>query len=409
MKEGTASDRPIFNPFDPVWRADPYPLYRRLRTEVPVGQVPGVGVWYVARYADCQAVMRDPRAGNDTRKSDVIKKMKSSGALRLPDDIREDRSFAFQDPPDHPRLRGLVASAFTPRVVEGMKPRILQLVEEAVDGALGRGRLDIVSDIAYPLSLTVICELLGVPTGDRFRFRQWSEEMVATMDPLLNGRPEDLERQAIAVRESTAYLVELIGERRRNPANNLLTALIGAEENGDRLTEQELLATAILLFGAGHETAVSLISNGMLALLRHPEQLARLRAEPALARAAVEEVLRWDPAIQMTQRVALDNLEVGGVTIPKGSLIILIIAAANRDEAHLSDGESFDIGRTPSSNLAFGSGAHFCLGAPLARAEGEIAFSTLIRRLPGLRLADSGVRRRDTLVFRGLAALPVEL
>jgi cytochrome P450 len=214
-------------------------------------------------------------------------------------------------------------------------------------------------------------------------------------------------RQTTAITESTAYLLELIAERRRTPADNLLTKLIEAEQNGDRLNEEELLATVVLLFGAGHETAIGMIGNGMLALLENRGQFERLRAHPELVRSAVEEVLRWDAPIQMTQRVALEDIPIGGAVIPKGALIILMLASGNRDEEHLAGAEQFDLGRPASPHLSFGSGMHYCLGSPLARIEGEVTFTAITKRFPALRLAE-GMRRRDTLVFRGIGSLPVE-
>ncbi len=402
------SQLPSFNLFDPTWRADPYPLYRRLRTEAPVGIMPALGIWYFTRYADCLALLRDTRAGCDTRKSEVYRNLTASGALRMPDNLRSQRSFLFLDPPDHTRLRRLVASAFTANIVSGLRERVQQLVTELLDAAVERGHFDIVSDFAYPLPFTIICELLGIPVHDQNQFRGWSEELISSMDPQLHAPPELVRRQTEAIQKATAYLLELISERRENPSDDLLTALFRAEEAGDKLTDDELLSTVILLFAAGQETTVNLISNAVLALLTHPEQASLLRKQPSLARSAVEEILRWDAPTQMTQRVALEEIGIGGVTVKKGVPMVLILAAANRDEAQLSDGEQFDISRPHIPHLAFGFGAHFCLGAPLARLEGEIALSTLFSRFPDLRLAD-GVRRRDTLVMRGLAALPVKL
>jgi cytochrome P450 len=398
---------PQFNPFDPSLRADPYPLYRRLREEAPIGQVPGIGIWYCTRFADCQAILRDRRMSSDTRNSDVYRGLIASGVLRLPESLREDRSFLYLDPPDHTRLRRLVASAFTPAVVHALRPRIRQIVDELLDAAERRGQLDIVSDVAYPLPFRIMCELLGIAIKDYDRFRAWSEELVGSMDLQLGAPPEKIERQAAAINEATDYLAEHIAERRGKPGDDLLTALFAAEDAGDKLTEEELLGTVILLFGAGMETTVNLIGSGMHALLQHPDQLAHLRARPELAAAVVEEVLRWDPPTQLTQRVAMEDVEIGGETIPKGAPVVLILAAACRDEAVIADADRFDITRESIPHLAFGFGPHFCIGAPLARAEGEIAFATVVARFPSLRLGE-GVRRRGTIVLRGLESLPVE-
>jgi cytochrome P450 len=399
----------VFNPFDADWRADPYPFYRRLRAEAPVGQVPGVGIWYFTRYADCEAILRDPRWSSDQRKSNLYRQFLESGALVEPEELALRRPFIFMDAPDHTRLRGLVSTAFTPRVIERLRPRIQQLVDELLDAAVGRGSLDIVADLAYPLPVVIISELLGVPPEDHSRFRAWSKELAASLDPELTVPPEILARRLTILQEFGEYFQGLIGDRRRQPAGDLLSALVAVEDQGDRLSEDELLATLILLLVAGHETTVNLIGNGVLALLTHPDQLARLRADPALIRSTVEEVLRWDPPVQLDGRTALEDIAVGGVTVAQGDQAIVLLAAANRDDAHIADGERFDIGRAEIRHLSFAFGAHFCLGAPLARAEAQVALATLVDRFPDLRLADDGVRYRDTLVLRGPEALPVEM
>jgi cytochrome P450 len=399
----------IFNPFDPVWRADPYPFYRQLREQAPIGQVPGLEIWYLSRYDDCLAILRDRRGGVDTRKSPVYEALAEMAGLRLPEDIEEQRSFLFLDPPDHTRLRGLVAAAFTPRVVEGMRQRIQELVDGLLESVDQRGRLDVVADLGYPLALTVISELLGIPPSDHARFTRWSKELAASMDPQLGAPPEVIERQIAAMREARDYLEELIGERRRHPGDDLLSALIDLEHEGDRLTEGELLSTVVLLFAAGHETTVNMLSNTMLALLTHPDQLAGLRADPQLAGAAIEEALRWDAPTQITQRIALEDLTIDGHEIAKGAPIVVLLAAANRDDTRIPDAERFDVARPPVRNLSFGFGPHFCLGAALARLEGEVVLKTLIGRFGDMRMDADGVRRRDTFVLRGLEALPVEV
>lgn len=401
----------VFNPFDPVWRSDPYPYYRRLRAEAPVGQVPGLPIWYLARYADCETVLRDRRASSDTRNSELYRMLEESSGLQMPGDILKRRSFLLLDPPDHTRLRGLVASAFTPRVVDRLRSRIQDITDQLLDAAAaGPGRMDIVDDLAYPVPFTVICELLGVPLEDQPRFRAWSKVLGASIDPQLNASPEVVERQIAAMRENMQYFEALIEESRRHPTDNLLRALIDAEQDGDRLSLDELVATLVLLVAAGHETVVMLIGNAVLAFLQHPDQLRRLMADPGLAHNAIEEVLRWDPPVQLTQRIALDDLEVAGHTIPSGTPIALLLAAANRDESHVVDGERFDITRREIHHLGFASGPHYCLGAALARIEGEIVLRSLFGRFPKVRLAQGqDVRYRDTMVMRGLEAFPVEI
>jgi cytochrome P450 len=407
-----AADPLVFNPFDATWRADPYPFYRRLREEAPVGQVPGIGIWYFARYADCEAVLRDPRWSNDDRKGNLYEQFVASGAPPVPDEIVRRRPFIFLDAPDHTRLRKLVSAAFTPRVIEQLRPRIQQLVDECLDTAVEKGRLEIVADLAYPLPVVLISELLGVPSEDHSMFRSWSKELAASLEPELTVPPDVLARRVGVLHEFGEYFLQLMAVRRKQPADDLLSALVTVEDSGDVLSEDELLATLTLLLVAGHETTVNLIGNGVLALLRHPDQLARLRAHPELIRATVEEVLRWDPPVQLDGRTALEDIEVGGVTVGKGEQAMLLLAAANRDEQHLADGEEFDIGRPDLRHLSFAFGPHFCLGAPLARAEAQVALATVVRRFPDLGLAGDrrgqGLRYRDALVLRGLEALPVD-
>ena len=404
-------DPVVFNPFDPTWRADPYPFYRRLRAEAPVGQIPGVGIWYFTRYADCEAILRDARWSNDERKSTLYQQVVANRADQIPRPLEALRPFIFLDPPDHTRLRGLVSTAFTPRVIERLRPRIDQLVGELLDEAAARGCLEVVGDLAYPVPVVIISELLGVPPEDQSRFRGWSKELAAALDPELLVPPEILERRATIVQDFSEYFQGLISERRRRPAEDLLSALVAVEDQGDRLSEDELLSTLILLLVAGHETTVNLIGNGVLALLRHPDQLARLRADPTLIKNAVEEVLRWDAPVQLDGRTALSDTAVGDVIVPAGDQAIVLIAAANRDETQVADADDFDIGRAEIRHLSFSLGPHYCLGAPLARAEAQAAISGVLQRFPDLRLPadDSGLRYRDTLVLRGLEALPVEI
>jgi cytochrome P450 len=401
----------VFNPFDPTWRADPYPFYRRLRAEAPVGEIPGMGIWYFTRYADCEAILRDPRWSNDERNSTLYQQVMANRTEPVPPPLERLRPFLFLDAPDHTRLRGLVSAAFTPRVIERLRPRIDQLVGELLEQAAARGGLEIVADLAYPLPVVIISELLGVPPEDQSRFRGWSKVMAAALDPELLVPPEVLERRATVVSEFSEYFQGLIAERKRRPADDLLSALVVVEDQGDRLSEEELLATLILLLVAGHETTVNLIGNGVLALLRHPDQLARLQRDPGLIKNTVEEVLRWDPAVQLDGRTALSDIAVGGVTVPAGGQALVLLAAANRDERHIADGERFDITRPDIRHLSFAFGPHYCLGAPLARAEAQAAIAGVLRHFPDIRLpADNrGLRYRDTLVLRGLEALPVEI
>jgi cytochrome P450 len=398
-----------FNPFDPEFRRDPVPSYRRLREEDPT-HYSSLGVWVLSRYADCLAVLRHPRASSDARNSssfqDFFENLNGEDAEALTD-MRRLRPFLFMDPPDHTRLRGLVAKAFTPRVVEGLRPRVQQLVDELLDGVAERGEMELIDDVAYPLPVRVISEMLGVPAEGHETFKGWSRELARSLDPDFMVPADVLERRQQAVLAFNEYFRGLIVERRTNPREDLLSALIAAEDEGHRLTEDELLSTCTLLLVAGHETTVNLIGNGMLALLRHPDQLARLRNDPSLARGAVEELLRYDPPVTMTARVAMEDLEVGGITVEAGSQVILLLGAANRDPAQFAEPDHVDLTRPDNHHLGFGHGIHFCLGAPLARVEGQIALTELAQRFPDLEAAVDEPEYKENIVLRGLARLPM--
>jgi len=387
-----------YDPYSPGFRDDPYPVYHRLRAEDPVHHHP-MGFWVLTRYDDVARVLRDARFGRGGFGEILRARFGEEGV---------DRSMLFRDPPDHTRLRALVNRAFTPRVVDAMRPRIQAIVDGLLDGLAGAGRMDLIADFAYPLPITVICEMLGVPAGDQREFRAWSADIARSLDAIaMPGDPAIVERGNAARRALSDYFRVLIDERRRAPRADLLSDLIAAEEQGDRLSEQELMATVLLLFVAGHETTVNLIGNGMLALLRNPGELRRLRAEPGLATSAVEELLRYDGPVQRTGRVAAEEIEIGRTTIPKGGLVLSILGAANRDPAHFPEPDRLDLARADNRHLAFGVGIHFCLGAPLARAEGQIGIGALARRLPRLALATDRPAWRDATALRGLAALPV--
>jgi cytochrome P450 len=392
----------LFDPFLPDFNADPYPYYRRLREADPVHQSP-LGFWVLTRYEDCVTVLRDPRFGRAGFEGFLESIYGSAGAPdRLP------RSMLFQDPPDHTRLRALVSRAFTPRVVEGLRPRIQAIVDGILDRVEGAGGMEVIRDLAYPLPVTVISEMLGVPPGDHESIKQWSADIARSLDAI--GLPLDqdiVERGRVARRAIGEYFRALLPERRKHPRADLLSLLIAAEEQGDKLSEGELLSTCVLLYIAGHETTVNLIGNGLLALLRHPAELARLREDPALAASAVEELLRYDGPVQRTARIANAEAEIGGRTIDKGAMAVVAIGAANRDPAHFLEPDRLDLARADNRHIAFGFGIHFCLGAPLARLEGQIALGTLARRLPRLALATDAPEWRESQVLRGLKALPV--
>ncbi len=321
-----------FNPFDPAFRADPYATYRRL-LEGPAIQPGMFDMYLLTRYADCAALLRDPRASSDQTKSDAAQAIIAQQAAIASDSQIEQqmRSFLFMDPPDHTRLRGLVNKAFTTRVIEGLRPRIQQLVDGLVAQALDRRSIEIIEDFAYPLPVRVISEMLGVPPEDHEQFKAWSRVLARALDPDFVLAPEVVEERNRASEAFIAYFQRLIATRRASPRDDLLSALIAAEEQGDKLTEEELLATCVLLLVAGHETTVNLIGNGTLALLRHPDQARRLREDPSLIKSGVEEMLRFDPPVQLTGRSAFEDIELPNGVLAKGKQAILLLGAANHD------------------------------------------------------------------------------
>jgi pimeloyl-[acyl-carrier protein] synthase len=382
----------------PDFLADPYPYYSRLRTEDPV-HIGRRGVWTLTRYDDVALVLRDLRFG---RKA-FTDAMGASSADPASSGLAV--SMLFQDPPEHTRLRALVSKAFTPSLVPALREHIQQVADGLLDRARDAGTMDLIADFAFPLPVYVISEILGVPAADRDLFRHWSLDTVHGLDSPPTS--SSFERNAAAQVEITAYFRGLIAERRKCPQTDLVTRLIAAEEAGDRLTEFELLDLCGLLFFTGHQTTVNLIGNGMLALLRHPLELRRLQDDSDLLPGAVEELLRYDSPVQRTGRMANTSVEVGGKTIPKGAVVLAMLGAANRDPAKFPDPGRLDIGRRENRHLAFGFGVRFCLGALLARLEGDIAIGTLLRRLPKLALTSQTAAWRNSTEVRGLQEFPL--
>ena len=401
MREPPASGVTSFNPMAPEFLANPYPTYHRLRAEDPVHQSP-LGFWVLTRYEDVSAVLRDPRF--------VKEPLAALIAARFGGQVPRGVGLSMldRDPPDHTRLRSLVSKAFTPRVVEGLRPRIQQIVDGLIARAEAAGSMDVIEEFAYPIPVNVICEMMGVPIEDHERFKGWSLDIARGLDSIWLPPDSEIPRRSVAARHAISdYFRELIAARRTTPRGDLLSALIAAEEAGDKLSEEELLATCILILIAGHETTVNLIGNGILALLRHPGELRRLRETPGLITSAVEELLRYDGPVQRTARVASDDATIGGQKISKGDMVMPFIGAADRDPAQFPEPDRLDLGRADNRHIAFGWGIHFCLGAPLARVEGQIAIDTLVRRLPRLELATESPEYRQSLTLRGLKALPV--
>jgi pimeloyl-[acyl-carrier protein] synthase len=392
-----------FNPMDPEFLADPYPTYHRLRTEDPVHYSP-LDFWVLTRYEDVVAVLRDPRFVKEPLAAFIAARF----GVTVP--VGMGLSMLDRDPPDHTRLRSLVSKAFTPRVVEGLRPRIQRIVDDLITRAEQAGSMDLIEEFAYPIPVNVICEMLGVPVEDHERFKGWSLDIARGLDSVLLPPESDIPRRSGAARHALSdYFRGLIAERRAAPRGDLLSALIAAEEAGDKLSEDELLATCILLLIAGHETTVNLIGNGTLALLRHPAELRRLRENPGLIGSAVEELLRYDGPVQRTARIPSTDVTIGGRTIPMGAMVMPFIGAADRDPACFPHPDRLDLARADNRHIAFGLGIHFCLGAPLARVEGQIAIGTLVRRLPKLALDVDQPEYRQSLTLRGLKALPVRL
>jgi hypothetical protein len=390
-----------FNPMDPEFLADPYPTYRRLRTEDPVHHSP-LDFWVLTRYEDVVAVLRDPRFIKEPLAALVAARF----GVAVPPGVGV--SMLDRDPPDHTRLRSLVSKAFTPRVVEGLRPRIQEIVDSLITRAEAAGSMDLIDEFAYPLPVNVICEMLGVPVEDHERFKGWSLDIARGLDSILLPPESEVPRRSGAARHAMGdYFRGLVAEHRASPRGDLLSALIAAEEAGDKLSEDELLATCILLLIAGHETTVNLIGNGTLALLRHPGELRRLRETPGLIASAVEELLRYDGPVQRTARIPSTDVTIGGRTIGKGEMVMPFIGAADRDPAQFTDPDRLDLARTDNRHIAFGWGMHFCLGAPLARVEGQIAIDALVRRLPKLELVTDEPEYRQSLTLRGLKTLPV--
>jgi cytochrome P450 len=398
-----------FNPFEQGFTDDPYPQWQLLRDNDPVHATP-IGFWLLLRYEDVLRFVRDP--GLSVEDANATPGLLDELTREvLGDDIPEggDHAMLNVDPPDHTRLRRLVSKAFTPRTIEQLRPRIQQLVDETLDRVGPTGEMELIGDLAFPLPFAVISEMLGMPEADSEQLRQWSGTLVRSLEP--NMDPDLIRAIADAGEKMRAFTFDVISWKKSNPGDDLLTALIDAEENGDMLSDEELIDQIMLLYIAGHETTVNLIGNGMLALLRHPAQLQQLIADPSLLGNAIEELLRFDPPVQMTRRITLQDVEIGGRVIPAGMFVACVIASANRDPARWGPtADELDIARPDArEHLAFGGGAHYCLGAALARLEAQVAMGTLISRFGGdLALAGDPVWN-GRINLRGLDRLPLRI
>jgi cytochrome P450 len=389
------------------FKADPFPFLTHLRASEPVYRTTlpdGTPVWLVTRYNDVLALLRDEHFTKNRRTAltpEHARKLPWTPPIFRP----LERNMLDLDPPDHTRLRSLVHKAFTPQLVDKMRTRLQALADELLDRVRPRGEMDLIKDYALPLPMTIITEILGVPTKDRDKFHKWSSAVVSL------SSPNPTLRVIPSVWRFIRYLRRFIKVRRRDPRDDLISALIRAEEAGDKLSEDELLAMVFLLLIAGHETTVNLIGNGMLALLQNPHQMDRLRGDPSLIKSAVEELLRYTSPVFMTsERYALDNATMHDVTIPRGEMILGVIGSANRDETVFDNPNELNLAREPNKHLSFGQGIHFCLGAPLARMESQIAIKTLLEWRPNLQLKIDPelLRWRPSIFLRGLQTLPVK-
>jgi cytochrome P450 len=389
---------------DPGHRADPYPIYRQLRERGPL-QLPDSNLVVFSSFTDCDEVLRHPSSCSDRLKSTVAQQAIAAGQEARPFGTP---GFLFLDPPDHTRLRKLVSKAFSPKVVRALETDITALVDALLDAVATAGRFEVIADLAYPLPVAVICRLLGVPIEDEPKF-SWASALLAQgLDPFIafTGQPQGFEERMEAGLWLRGYLRDLLRQRRADPGEDLMSGLIAVEEAGDQLTEDEIVATCNLLLVAGHETTVNLIANAVLAMLRHPEHWAALGRDPSRAPAIVEETLRYDPPVQLVGRIAGEDMSIGGVDIPRGETMMLLLAAAHRDPAVTERPDEFDPTRAAIRHLAFGLGPHFCLGAPLARLEANVALSAVTKRFPNARL-ETEPAYKPNVTLRGVADLVV--
>ncbi len=410
-KEGfTSRLGPVIGPFNPFLashRRDPHASWQRLREESPVTWCRGFGAWLLTRYDDCDAVLRDPNFTADRNKTVLVRAIRFL-ARKNPDFIGLlDSNLLMIDGVDHRRLRGLVSQAFTPRRVAALRPRVEAMVDELLDEVAEEEEIDLVARIAHRVPVVVIAELLGVPVADRENFLRWSTGMVGMLDPLQGSGGVAPMRDALT--SLNAYFRPLLAERREAPRDDLLSAMIAAEDAGEKLAERDVLALASLLLVAGHETTSNLIGNAVVALLQNRGERKRLTDDLSLLPSAVDEFLRFDSPIQMTDRAAIADCEIGGQRIKAGQLVLTALAGANRDPARFEDPHRLDVGRADNRHLAFGHGNHFCLGSQLARLEAEVVLGALLRRFPDFEGPSSPEDWHRSMLLRGPVALPLRL
>jgi cytochrome P450 len=404
-----AADDLAFDPWDPAFVSDPYPAYAELRKRGRVSYYEPTDQWLVPRHADVSALLRDRRLGRTYQHRFTHEDF---GRTAPPPEHESfhtlnDHGMLDLEPPDHTRIRRLVSKAFTPRTVEQLKPYVSQLAGELVDGLVAKGGGDLLTDVAEPLPVAVIAEMLGIPESDRAPLRPWSADICGMYE--LSPSEETAAKAVRASDEFSAYLRELIAARRKNPGDDLISGMIAAHDEDDvRLTEQELISTAVLLLNAGHEATVNSTVNGWWALFRNPVQLAALRADHSLIPSAVEELMRYDTPLQLFERWVLDEIEIDGTTIPRGAEIAMLFGSANHDPAVFTAPDRLDLTRTDNPHISFSAGIHYCIGAPLARIELAASMRALLEKAPTLRLA-AEPERKPNFVIRGLEGLSVEV
>lgn len=393
----------LYHLLNPEVLANPYPLYHRLLSEAPVHWDPFLHTWVITRYVDVVTVLQYFSA----RRTPTPEQLTALGLPALvPLAQVLVRQMLFLDAPAHGRIRNLASKAFTPRRVEALRSHIQEITDNLLDTVQDRGHMDVIADLADPLPAIVTAEMLGLPTSDWQQLTAWSTDFAEALGNFQHN-PDNVPHVLRSLEEMCSYFRAAVKKRRQHPGDDLIWALLNAELDGDSLSEEEVVANSIMLMTGGQETTVNLIGNGTLTLLRHPDQLEKLRANPSLVHSAIEELLRYESPIQYTSRLASDDVQVGGKTIRKGQAVIAVMGAANRDPERFPDPDRLDICRQDNRHLAFAWGAHFCFGAPLARLEGQVAFETMLRRMPNLRLEPGTATWRENLSFRGLTGLPV--
>ena len=396
-----------YNPFLPEYRRDPHVTWKKLRENSPVFYSRGFGAWMVTRHEDVSTLLRDPAVTADRSETAIMRFTK--WANRNEPEFRDfmQQSLLVREGAEHRRLRGLVSKAFTPRRVAELRPRLESLAETILDDAAARGKMELVEEFAYPFPVVAIAEMLGIPAEDRRQFHGWTSDLVQLLDPF-QGK-EGAEPMRRATRELYAYFRPLLAARRVEPRDDLMSAMIQAEDAGTQLDEGDLLALCTLLLAAGHETTANLIGNSVVALLRNPDQRKRLQEDPALFRTAIDEFLRYDSPIQWTDRALAADTQIAGQSMRRGQMVAIGLAAANRDPEVFDDPDRLDLSRDPNPHLAFGHGAHFCIGSQLARLEAEIALSALLTRFPDFSGPVDPPSWRRSMLLRGPASLPIEL